>query len=102
MVVFLTVWTLATSAVHGQRIVVEEFDITDAVSAPPLKEAYANYFLMGVGLNGISVETDTVNSRAMSEIIKHHFNSVTYSNLMKPAYLLDQEGSIKNFESGNP
>ena len=99
---FLTVWTLATSAVHGQRIVVEEFDITDAVSAPPLKEAYANYFLMGVGLNGISVETDTVNSRAMSEIIKHHFNSVTYSNLMKPAYLLDQEGSIKNFESGNP
>src|SRR5690606_4392138 len=80
----------------------EEFDITDALSAPPLKEAYAEYFLMGVGLNGISVETDTVNSRAMSEIIKHHFNSVTYSNLMKPAYLLDQEGSIKNFESGNP
>jgi len=83
-------------------IVVDGFDLTAALSATPLKDAYRDYFMMGVGLNGYNVQTDTVNSRAMTEIIKHHFNSVTYSNLMKPDYLLDQGGSIRNYESGNP
>src|SRR5690606_31423571 len=68
----------------------------------PLMEAYQGYFKMGVGLNGYNVQTDTVNSRAMQEIIKYHFNSVTYSNLMKPDYLLDHAGSVRNFRNGNP
>lgn len=83
-------------------VVIDGYDLTAALSATPLKEAYEDYFKIGVGLNGSNIETDTVNSRAMTEIIKHHFNSVTYSNLMKPAYLLDQAGSIQNAQSGNP
>lgn len=86
----------------GEAIVVDGYDITASVSGTPLKEAYREYFKIGVGLNGSSIQTDTVNSRAMTEIIKYHFNSVTYSNLMKPAYLLDQAGSIRNFNAGNP
>lgn len=85
-----------------EAIVIDGFDITASVSGTPLKEAYKDYFLMGVGLNGTNIQTDTVNSKAMTEIIKYHFNSVTYSNLMKPAYLLDQEGSIANLKAGNP
>lgn len=86
----------------ASAMVVDGYDITASVSGTPLKEAYSDYFKMGVGLNGSNVQTDTVNSRAMTEIIKYHFNSVTYSNLMKPAYLLDQAGSINNIQNGNP
>ena len=97
---FLAVLT-GSGGVAG-AVVIDGYDLTAALSAPPLKEAYREYFKIGVGLNGSSIQTDTVNSRAMTEIIKHHFNSVTYSNLMKPAYLLDQAGSIRNIEGGNP
>lgn len=101
-------WVIASVLAAGgiglpaQAQIVDGYDLTAALSAPPLKEVYRDYFKMGVGLNGVSIETDTVNSKAMTEIIKHHFNSVTYTNLMKPAYLLDQAGSIRNDESGNP
>ena len=81
-------------------VVIDGYDISGSVSGTPLKAAYEDYFKMGVGLNGSSIETDTVNSAAMSEIIKYHFNSVTYSNLMKPVYFLDQEESINNYNSG--
>ncbi|HPU63792.1 MAG TPA: endo-1,4-beta-xylanase [Mobilitalea sp.] len=81
-------------------VIIDGYDITASVSGMPLKKAYEKYFKIGVGLNGSSVETATVRSAAMSEIIKYHFNSVTYSNLMKPAYLLNQEGSIKNYNNG--
>lgn len=85
-----------------ESIVIDGFDITASVSGTPLKDAYKDYFKIGVGLNGSNISTDTVNSKAMTEIIKYHFNSTTYSNLMKPAYLLDQEGSIENLKAGNP
>ncbi len=81
--------------------IVDGYDITAATSGTALKDAYKDYFKFGVGLNGSAPDTDTTKSAAMSEIIKYHFNSVTYSNLMKPSYLLDQAGSIKNYESGN-
>lgn len=83
------------------EVIVDGYDITQSVTGTPLKTAYEDYFKIGVGLNGSSVETATVRSAAMSEIIKYHFNSTTYSNLMKPVYLLDQEGSINNYNSGN-
>lgn len=86
----------------ADAIVVDGYDITASVSGTPLKDAYSDYFMMGVGLNGYNVESDTVNSKAMTEIIKYHFNSVTYSNLMKPVYFLDQNGSIRNHDAGNP
>lgn len=85
-----------------ERVIVDGYDITASVTGTPLKDAYKNYFKMGVGLNGNSPSTDTTQSAAMREIIKYHFNSVTYTNLMKPSYLLDQRGSIENYKNGNP
>lgn len=83
-----------------EPVVVDGYDITASVSGTPLKDAYADYFKIGVGINGSSPENASTRSAAMSEIIKYHFNSVTYSNLMKPSYLLDQQGSIRNFADG--
>lgn len=83
-----------------EAVIVDGYDITAAVTGTALKDAYQDYFKIGVGLNGNSIQNATVRSAAMSEIIKYHFNSVTYSNLMKPSYLLNQEGSIKNVENG--
>ncbi|SFP94538.1 endo-1,4-beta-xylanase [Caldicoprobacter faecalis] len=90
------------TAEGGSRVIVDGYDITASVTGTPLKEAYRDYFKIGVGLNGSSTSTDTVRSAAMVEIIKYHFNSVTYTNLMKPSYLLDQKGSIENYKNGNP
>lgn len=87
--------------VGAKPIVIDGYEITASVSGTPLKDAYKDYFKIGVGLNGYNTETDTVNSKAMTEIIKYHFNSVTYSNLMKPAYFLDQARSITNLKAGN-
>lgn len=84
-----------------ESVVVDGYDITASVKGTPLKDAYADYFMIGVGLNGSSIETATVRSDAMKEIIKYHFNSVTYSNLMKPSYFLDQKGSIENYNKGD-
>lgn len=84
-----------------EPVIVDDIDITASVSGMPLKEAYQDYFKIGVGLNGYNTQTDTVNSAAMSEVIKYHFNSTTYTNLMKPSYLLDQAKSIQNFEAGS-
>ena len=82
------------------KVLIDGYDITASVSGTPLKQAYEDYFMIGVGLNGSSPDNATVRSDAMSEIIKYHFNSVTYSNLMKPAYFLDQKGSIDNYNNG--
>lgn len=90
-----------TPVTPAEPVIVDGYDLTAALSGIALKDAYKDYFKIGVGLNGSTPDTDTTKSAAMSEIIKYHFNSVTYSNLMKPSYLLDQEGSIKNYESGN-
>jgi endo-1,4-beta-xylanase len=86
--------------VAATPVVVDGYDITASVTGTPLKDAYADYFKIGVGINGSSPENASTRSAAMTEIIKYHFNSVTYSNLMKPSYLLDQQGSIKNFAEG--
>lgn len=85
---------------NKEPVIIDGYDITASISGTPLKKAYEDYFRIGVGLNGSSVETATVRSQAMKEIIKYHFNSVTYSNLMKASYLLDQNESIKNYENG--
>jgi endo-1,4-beta-xylanase len=102
LTLFLTAGTGFSQAPGKEAVVIDGFEITASVSGTPLKDAYRDYFLIGVGLNGNNIATDTLNSRAMTEIIKYHFNSVTYSNLMKPSYLLDREGSIANLKAGNP
>lgn len=84
------------------RVIIEGFDITASVSGTPLKEVYKDHFKIGVGLYGSSIQTDSLNHGAIAEIIKYHFNSTTYTNLMKPGYLLDQVGSIRNYQAGNP
>lgn len=83
------------------RVVVDGYDITASVSGTPLKDIYQDEFMMGVGLNGYNIATDTTNSPVMNELIKYHFNSVTYTNLMKPGYLLDQGGSRNNYNNGS-
>ncbi len=85
-----------------EPIVVDDYDITASVTGLSLKDACSGYFKIGVGLNGSGLSNSTLRSEAMSEIIKYHFNSVTYSNLMKPSYLLNQEGSAYNIVNGNP
>jgi len=73
-------------------------DVTDVTTGESLAEEAP--FRFGVGLNGASIENSTVSSKTMREVIKHQFNSVTYSNLMKSLFILNQEGSIKNLKEG--
>lgn len=80
--------------------IVEGCDIGPATSVTALKEAYGKDFLIGVGLTGSSVRTMMLQSEAMTELVKYHFNSVTMTNLMKPSYLLNQSGSIENYRNG--
>ncbi|MCI8644811.1 MAG: endo-1,4-beta-xylanase [Lachnospiraceae bacterium] len=81
--------------------IVEDKDIGPATSLTPLKDAYAPYFKVGVGLTGYAPHVMMTTSEAMSEVVKYHFNSATLTNLMKPSYLLDQAGSIENAKNGD-
>lgn len=83
-------------------MLVEGYDIGPALGTVSLKDGFQDYFKIGVALNGYSTDTSTLRSKAMTEITKYHFNSVTFSNLMKPSYLLNQERSIQNAAEGNP
>ena len=82
--------------------IVDGYDIGAATSGLALKDGFEKYFKIGTAINGAALNTCTLRSEAMTEITKYHFNSVTYSNLMKPSYLLNQNGSMKNAAEGNP
>ena len=62
--------------------IVEDKDIGPATSLTPLKDAYAPYFKVGVGLTGYAPHVMMTTSEAMSEVVKYHFNSATLTNLM--------------------
>ncbi len=81
--------------------IVENMNIGPAVALPSLKDVYSDYFKIGVGLTGYAADVVMVRSEAMSEVVKHHFNSTTLTNLMKPSYLLNQAGSIENSKNGD-
>ena len=66
-----------------------------------LKDGCADYFLLGVGINGSTLENLTTYDEEYMALVKKHFNSVTMSNLMKSCYLLKQEES-KSSEDGMP
>ena len=66
-----------------------------------LKDGCADYFLLGVGINGSTLDNLTTYDEEYMALVKKHFNSVTMSNLMKPGYLLKQEES-KASEDGMP
>ncbi|NMB38668.1 MAG: hypothetical protein GX994_03725 [Firmicutes bacterium] len=103
LLIVLTVFAV-TYTVSGacKPVVVDGYDITASVCGTPLKEVFEDQFKIGVGLYGSSIQTDSLNHGAISEIIEYHFNSTTYTNLMKPGYLLDHAGSIRNYSTGNP
>ena len=82
--------------------IVEGYDIGPATSGVALKDAFGKYFKIGTALNGAALSNGTLRSEAMTEITKYHFNTVTYSNMMKSCYLLNQNGSIRNAAEGNP
>ena len=67
----------------------------------PLKDMCADFFTLGVGINGSSLDNQTLNMPEYMELSKKHFNSVTMTNLMKSSYILDQNGSKKNLEAGD-
>ncbi|KAL6617102.1 hypothetical protein LY90DRAFT_669098 [Neocallimastix californiae] len=76
-----------------------ECNITDITTGDSLaKEAP---FRFGVGLNGGALSTSTTTSKTMREVIKYQFNSMTYTNIMKPEYIFDKEGCLKNAENGS-
>ncbi|MHB8128321.1 MAG: endo-1,4-beta-xylanase [Mobilitalea sp.] len=81
--------------------IVDGYNIAAATTGIKLKDVYADYFSIGVAINGTQQSNSTIKSNAMAEIFKYHFNSTTFSNLMKPSYLLDQNGCKKNFSEGN-
>ena len=61
-----------------------------------LKDACNGYFLLGVGINGSTLENLTTYDDEYMSLVKKHFNSVTMSNLMKSCYILRQEESQKS------
>ena len=67
----------------------------------PLKDLCAGNFMLGVGINGSTLENQTLNLPEYMELSKKHFNSCTMTNLMKSGYILDQRGSIENLEKGD-
>ncbi len=58
---------------------------TEALDETPLKDIYANYFRIGC-----AVTPSELNTEISKEIVKHHFNSVTIGNELKPDYVMDQ------------
>lgn len=78
-----------------------KYDLTKALSATSVKDAYSDYFSMGAAINGTSAAVSTAASPEMRQVMIKHFNSTTLSNLLKPSYLLDQSASQANAAAGN-
>lgn len=78
-----------------------EYDLTAALTAPSLKDYCTDYFSLGVGINGSSLDNLTTYSKEYMAVAKKHFNSCTMSNLMKSGYLLRQKESIDNAADGD-
>lgn len=78
-----------------------KYDLTEALMCPALKDWCKGYFKLGVGLTGSSASNMAIHSPEYMTVAGKHFNSVTLTNLMKPSYLLNQEGSMKNSAEGN-
>ncbi len=89
--------TEEASTDEAQETPAEDDEYADAI----LKELSADYFTFGVGINGSTLENQTLNIPEYMELAKEQFNSCTMTNLMKSCYILDQAGSIKNLEDGN-
>ena len=78
-----------------------KYDLTDILTEPALKDYVSKYFTLGVGINGSTLENQTLNVPEYMAVSKKHFNSVTMTNLMKSCYILDQTGSIESLATGD-
>ncbi len=78
-----------------------EYDLSAALEAEAMKELSKNYFRFGIGLTGNAIATAAVNSPEYMAVVEHHFNSVTLTNLMKPTFLLDEDGCRENAKNGS-
>ncbi len=90
-----------TSSENASTETPDESDAPDIPAEPILKDLCADYFSFGVGINGSTLENQTLNIPEYMELAKKHFNSVTMTNLMKSCYILDQAGSAANLASGD-
>ncbi len=77
------------------------FDLTAALMQPALKDYCKGYFKLGVGLTGSALQNMAIQSDEYMTVARKHFNSCTLTNLMKPTYMLDQNGCIENAAAGN-
>ena len=57
----------------------------EALELTPLKDVYANYFRIGC-----AATPDEFNPPIAPQIVKHHFNSLTIGNELKPDYVLNK------------
>ena len=89
--------SLSENASEGQSLAEESEKVYDKA----LKDLCADYFTLGVGINGSDLFNQCLNIPQYMELSKEHFNSVTMSNLMKSCYILDQFGSQENLKNGN-
>lgn len=96
---------LSEEDLYWQEILAEygngRYDLTTALTEPALKDLCGGYFTLGVGINGSTLENQTLNMPEYMWVAKKHFNSCTMTNLMKSSYILDQQGS-KQSEDGSP
>ena len=78
-----------------------EYDMTAALTGTALKDYCEDYFSLGVGINGSTLDNLTTYSDEYMAVVKKHFNSCTMSNLMKSCYLLKQQESIASAAEGD-
>ncbi len=78
-----------------------KYDLTAALTGPALKDLCNGAFTLGVGINGSTLENQTLNMPEYMAVSKKHFNSCTMTNLMKSCYILDQAGSIQSAKDGD-
>ncbi|MCL2371848.1 MAG: endo-1,4-beta-xylanase [Defluviitaleaceae bacterium] len=78
-----------------------DFDLSRALSGPHLYQTFEDFFSLGVSLNGINLTNVSIISHELAALTAYHFNSITYSNLMKPDFLLDHANSMANAQAGD-
>lgn len=61
-----------------------------ALDRTPLKDIYADYFKVGC-----AATPGEMTPAIAQQIVKHHFNSLTIGNELKPDYVMDQKASQK-------
>lgn len=79
----------------------ENEKVLETANDVSLKDLCENFFTLGVGINGSTLENQTLNIPEYMELSKKHFNSCTMTNLMKSCYILDQVGSQKSLSEGD-